>query len=75
MSQKSKGRPTGRTFGGWGLPAVLVGGMVLAAVAGFVFVNQVLMAPSTPAATVGLDSKSLGAADAPVAFIEYGDFQ
>jgi protein-disulfide isomerase len=60
----------------WQLPALLVTGMVLSAIAGFLFINQLLIAGfSSNISSIGDDAKSLGSPDAPVTVIVYSDFQ
>ncbi len=71
--KRSRVRPSKRRS--WGISAVLVAGMVLAAVAGFVFVDRVLLAGQSLAAVGGPELKALGSGEAPVTVVVYSDFQ
>lgn len=71
--KRSRARPSKRH--GWGISALLVAGMVLAAVAGFVFVYRFLLADQPAAAVNGPELKALGSSDAPVTVVVYSDFQ
>ncbi len=71
--KKSRARPSKRRS--WGISAILVAGMVLAAVAGFIFVDRVLLAGQPAAAVSGPELKALGSSNAPVTVVVYSDFQ
>lgn len=58
----------------WRLAAVLVGGMILSAIVGFIFVNQVLLATISTAGAGDADAKALGSREAPVSVVVYSDF-
>ncbi|MHB1132254.1 MAG: hypothetical protein ACYC4L_07665 [Chloroflexota bacterium] len=59
----------------WGLAVLLVLGMFTAAVAGFLFVSQVLLPQASAFTAAPGDPKSTGAATAPVEVVVYSDFQ
>lgn len=65
----------GRNTRAWLLSGALVLGMVLAAVAGFLFFSQLLSASLSSGASGSLDRKSVGAESAPVTVVVYSDFQ
>lgn len=59
----------------WQMPAVLVSGMVLAAVLGFVFVSWVIGGIGSTGEAGMADKKTLGDPTAPVTLVVYSDFQ
>ena len=64
-----------KSGGGWLVPALLVAGMVLAAIGGFILVSNILLpVVSQPAGALD-DNKALGPVDAPVRVVVYSDYQ
>jgi protein-disulfide isomerase len=71
---ESPGREAGRPRS-WRPAALLVLGMAVAALAGFLLVNLLLIPDRSAPLASGADPKSLGSAGAPVEIIEFADFQ